>query len=959
MRTGSQSRRGLASSERAALLVALLSVTLVALAASMVAPSRSSARVLTHGADLGVAEFQSSDGPRHYEGAVQLVESDLGEIEPYITRNRVTLTLPPEGEDGAVEGEFEISLEIPGPVLYVQIAELAAEVGAAIGESVNPLSGLTADQVEESGIEVPPGFDDCVVRSSISGSLPSASATTLGGETSITTAITGPGCEDTEATLPPGGQTTVASGSWTAILTGDRISGSVELVEEDGDTSQFFFAATLGASSGSLACPSVEGFEEGIGSGDVLDAGNGDYQRALICRYLSDDGGSFQLSARWDWADPPAGAEPTSCGLPQITDTLGSGNLYGYTYSQSAAALVSWTETSPTGLSHGEFASLAAPLLPPAEALAIACLSSDGGGGAVVAPAGSVASDDGDGGGDAGGNPFTDFVLGDGGSLEVEPEEAAAAAAVGAGMVALTSLVLVLANGTGTGAAGVTAEEAITDALLDGLETGPPIGATVLGEIDEDGDAIPDAMAIDTDEDGQVDTAWTPETGRIDPDTPLSEALAGATGTPAVARAPEPPTAEPPTEEPPPTAEEMLPGSADELLEGLEDLPLGGQRPPETIPGGFGSSAEMFDTDADGEFDTVHIDAEQDGVIDAVIPMPVEGAVPPEAASDAGQDGRAGADDTTAESDLADDVMDLLDDAPPVGATVVGQEDFNQDNRPDITGFDVDEDGILDTAWTPEGGRADLDDDLVEVAREAQSAGTAADLEAESALPAGTPTDELEADGSSPEPATSQPEPVQPEPVAEEPATEPAEPTADAVPTAPGEMNAGELANLVRTHPRAQVLQQQDLDALARLIEDPTAREVEIIPPVGGPVIKDVGVGFLKTDINLTRVTNTDTGVRFRLTGGIEVPVGVEDGRLVLDVPERYSRFTGAADGYLEQLNRAFEESGRQIESISMTDESFLKISTEPRSAAPDPDTGSWQSGHDDTDLDVGIGTTG
>lgn len=145
-------------------------------------------------------------------------------------------------------------------------------------------------------------------------------------------------------------------------------------------------------------------------------------------------------------------------------------------------------------------------------------------------------------------------------------------------------------------------------------------------------------------------------------------------------------------------------------------------------------------------------------------------------------------------------------------------------------------------------------------------------------------------------------------------------------------MTAPELADRLRSDPRAQVLEKEDLDALARLIEDPATQQVAIAPPVGKAVIKGVGVGFLKIDINLREVTNTDSGVACRLTGGITVAVGLDNGRVVLDLPSRYARLGSAADGYIEQINEAFADGGRRIASIHMNEDSLLEIKTEPLS---------------------------
>lgn len=250
---------------------------------------------------------------------------------------------------------------------------------------------------------------------------------------------------------------------------------------------------------GLLGCPGIAGFEIAIGSGEVRDAGAGNYQRYFACRYFDDDGNSgLQISARWDWAAAPAGSGPTSCGLPPLRDVLGSGNKYGYNYSPTKAALVSWQESNPTGLSHDQMSALAAPLLPAAEALAVPCPGGDadaGVGGAVATggsgdtspdtsadSSGTTGTDDGSvtGDGDAATaegsdelSPVADFILGEDGG-EVSPSEAAGAAAAAAGLIGITSLILVWLNSPELGSELVSAGRSVVGSLTGGggdLET--------------------------------------------------------------------------------------------------------------------------------------------------------------------------------------------------------------------------------------------------------------------------------------------------------------------------------------------------------------------------------------------------------------------------------------------------------------------------------------------------------
>lgn len=426
----------------AALVVLFFAVAAISLATS----SRvGSAGELPQMSGVSSGHFQASEDQRVFTGELVVAREDMLELVPYLRANRVELTLPAEGAVGPVEGEFRLEFTIPGPVMYVAFTELAEEIGSAIAESV--AGPLTVDDIEEAGIEVPPEWDDCVIGTSVRGDLNGTLDVTIGGDGDGTIAFTGEGCEDTEATIG-GGVTTEQAVSWTATLSGDLITGTIVLVDEFGDRSEFAFEATLGEAPSGLACPSVDGYEEGFGSGDILAAG--DRQLALICRYLSEEGGSFQLSARWDFEEGPAD-QAAACGLPRLEDTLDSGNIYGYIYSPAQAAHVSWSETSPTGLSHGQLGALVAPLLPAAEAQAVACPSAatsvGGGGGSVTS--GDLGPSDTVGGGDEP-NGFTDFLLGDGGDFEVTPEEAAIAAAAATGAIALTTLVTVLLSGGAT-----------------------------------------------------------------------------------------------------------------------------------------------------------------------------------------------------------------------------------------------------------------------------------------------------------------------------------------------------------------------------------------------------------------------------------------------------------------------------------------------------------------------------
>jgi hypothetical protein len=143
-------------------------------------------------------------------------------------------------------------------------------------------------------------------------------------------------------------------------------------------------------------------------------------------------------------------------------------------------------------------------------------------------------------------------------------------------------------------------------------------------------------------------------------------------------------------------------------------------------------------------------------------------------------------------------------------------------------------------------------------------------------------------------------------------------------------MNASELADFVRRHPRLSVFEAQDVEAIADLIENPETTQVELISPVDRVIAWNVGIGPLRIDVKLTGVSNTESGVSFRFTGGFEILVNVADGCVVLDVPRSFSRFTGSVDGYLESLNDSFSETGRRVVSITKTEDLFLEIVTEP-----------------------------
>jgi len=55
------------------------------------------------------------------------------------------------------------------------------------------------------------------------------------------------------------------------------------------------------------------------------------------------------------------------------------------------------------------------------------------------------------------------------------------------------------------------------------------------------------------------------------------------------------------------------------MLEALEDIPLGKQRPPMDVDGPVGSVGEMFDSDDDGAYDMIHHDSDADGMPDELL----------------------------------------------------------------------------------------------------------------------------------------------------------------------------------------------------------------------------------------------------------------------------------------------------------------------------------------------------
>lgn len=108
------------------------------------------------------------------------------------------------------------------------------------------------------------------------------------------------------------------------------------------------------------------------------------------------------------------------------------------------------------------------------------------------------------------------------------------------------------------------------------------------------------------------------------------------------------------------------------VMEGLEDVALGGQRPPESglMPGPEGlQEVELFDTDADGEFDAAHIDRGGDGTVEEVLGFGDRSEAPPEAVAPLAEESATSeaepAVEATEESPLSDE---------PAGIRVSEQE---------------------------------------------------------------------------------------------------------------------------------------------------------------------------------------------------------------------------------------------------------------------------------------------
>ena len=175
--------------------------------------------------------------------------------------------------------------------------------------------------------------------------------------------------------------------------------------------------------------------------------------------------------------------------------------------------------------------------------------------------------------------------------------------------------------------------------------------------------------------------------------------------------------------------------------------------------------------------------------------------------------------------------------------------------------------------------------------------------------------------------ATTEPThpPVEPPP-AEEPA---AEATASPQAELPGEMTPRRLADRIRQSRAAQLLDRDDIASITNLIEDPKARSIEILPPIGQPVAPDIDLGFGKIDVELTGIANTPDGVRLTLGGIANADIGVRDGRLFVEVPSIFSGYRGTADAYLDRISQTFASTGRRIASIRMNEIGWLEITAE------------------------------
>ena len=145
----------------------------------------------------------------------------------------------------------------------------------------------------------------------------------------------------------------------------------------------------------------------------------------------------------------------------------------------------------------------------------------------------------------------------------------------------------------------------------------------------------------------------------------------------------------------------------------------------------------------------------------------------------------------------------------------------------------------------------------------------------------------------------------------------------------PGEITPRWLADRIRQSRAAQLLDRDDIASITNLIEDPKARSIEILPPIGQPVAPDIDLGFGKIDVELTGIANTPDGVRLTLGGIANADIGVRDGRLFVEVPSIFSGYTGTADAYLDRISQTFASTGRRIASIRMNEIGWLEITAE------------------------------
>lgn len=170
-------------------------------------------------------------------------DPSLAQFASLFTANAIAFNLTPTPDhpifSHTLTGDFTLTYELPGSVLYALFAGFGEAIGEAVGGAVTaPFAPGEEPPVEEEEPEIPPEFADCFLILHTDGELEGGVAAANGqvlGSAALTATLDQRGCEDTDldlGALPPP-QTITAD--WEGTYDGTSLTGAIAILSLDSD----------------------------------------------------------------------------------------------------------------------------------------------------------------------------------------------------------------------------------------------------------------------------------------------------------------------------------------------------------------------------------------------------------------------------------------------------------------------------------------------------------------------------------------------------------------------------------------------------------------------------------------------------------------------------------------------------------------------------------------------------